>query len=54
MDTSTYTHLCRSGHADIIKNLAPTGVVIVPTDVNTEIEQGRERYEGIPAVSSVG
>jgi predicted nucleic acid-binding protein len=54
MDTSTYTHLCRSGHADIIKNLAPTGVVIVPTDVNAEIDQGRERHEGIPAVSSVG
>lgn len=27
--------------------------MIVPTDVNIEIEQGRERYEGIPAVSSV-
>jgi predicted nucleic acid-binding protein len=54
MDTSTYTHVCRAGHADILKNLAPSGVVIVPTDVNTEIEQGRERYEGIPAVSSVG
>lgn len=54
MDTSVYTHLCRAGHEDIIVRLAPQGVVLVPDDVNTEIERGRERYQGIPAVSSVG
>ena len=53
MDTSAYTHICRSGHADIIQKLAPSGVVIVPTDVNTEIEHGRERYAGILAVPSI-
>lgn len=53
IDTTAYTHLCRAGHAEIIELLAPGGVVIVPTEVDTEIEQGRERHDGIPAVSSV-
>lgn len=54
MDTSTYTHVCRSGHSDIISKLAPNGIVIVPTDVNTEIEQARERHPDIPAVAFAG
>ena len=54
MDTSTYTHLCRAGHSDIIKSLAPEGSVIVPTYVNQEIELGRDKYQGIPAATSVG
>jgi hypothetical protein len=29
MDTSTYTHLCRAGHADLIEQLAPGGIVVV-------------------------
>lgn len=53
VDTSTYTHLFRAGHADIIEKLASGGLVFIPDDVNTEIEQGRERYMGIPAVGSV-
>jgi predicted nucleic acid-binding protein len=53
MDTSTYTHLCRAGHADIIENLTPGGVVLVPTYVNEEIERGRDTYSDIPSVSSV-
>ncbi len=53
MDTSAFTHLCRAGHSDIIKKLAPGGVVVIPDDVNTEIEDGRRLYQGIPAVSSV-
>jgi predicted nucleic acid-binding protein len=54
MDTSTYTHFCRSGHSDIIEGLAPDKVVLIPSEVNTEIETGRERYSDIPAVASVG
>jgi predicted nucleic acid-binding protein len=54
MDTSTYTHLCRAGHSDLIKSLAPSGVVLIPADVNDEIERGREAYPDIPAVSSTG
>jgi predicted nucleic acid-binding protein len=53
MDTSSYTHLCRAGHADIVENLAPGGVVLILSEVNTEIENGRDKYPGIPAVSDV-
>lgn len=53
MDTSTYTRLCRAGHADMIEKLAPLGVVLVPSEVNTEIERGRESYPDTPAVSAV-
>lgn len=53
MDSSAFTHLCRAGHADLIEALAPAGVVLVPDAVNIEIERGRERHQGIPAVSSV-
>jgi predicted nucleic acid-binding protein len=52
MDTSTYTHLCRAGHASIIERLAPGLLVLIPTDVNDEIERGRTRYPGIPSISS--
>ena len=52
-DTTTYTHLCRAGHQEIIARLAPGGVVLVPTEVDVEIERGRDRYPAIPAVSSV-
>lgn len=54
LDTTAYTHLCRAGHGDLLARLAPSGVVLVPTPVNREIEDGRETYAGIPAVSTVG
>lgn len=53
MDTSTYTHFCRAGRADILRRLAPSGIILVPSDVSTEIEAGRERYASIPSVSEV-
>jgi predicted nucleic acid-binding protein len=53
LDTTAYTHLCRAGHGDLLARLAPTGVVLVPSPVNTEIENGRESYPGIPAVSTI-
>lgn len=53
MDTSTYTHLCRAGHAWIIESLAPGGVILIPDEVNTEIENGRTNYPRIPAVAEV-
>jgi predicted nucleic acid-binding protein len=53
IDTSTYTHLCRAGHASLLEQLAPGGVVVVPTEVNDEIERGRERYPGIRAATDV-
>lgn len=53
IDTSTYTHLCRAGHSDLLERLAPGGVVLVPTDVNVEIENGRAGYSDIYAVAAV-
>jgi len=53
MDTSTYTHLWRAGHDDLIERLAPGGVVVIPTEVGTEIERGRQVHADIPSVSAV-
>ena len=53
LDTSTYTHLFRAGHGYLLEQLAPSGLVLIPSDVNTEIEEGRARYSGIPAVSTL-
>ena len=50
MDTSAYTHFCRAGHAHIIQRLAPRGVVLIPQEVNDEIEKGRTKHSGITAV----
>ena len=51
IDTSAYTHLSRAGHGDLIAQLAPGGVVLVPAEVNAEIENGRLGHFGIPAVA---
>jgi predicted nucleic acid-binding protein len=53
IDTSAYTHLCRAGHASLLQQLAPRGVVLVPTEVNAEIENGRTGYPGIRSVAAV-
>lgn len=47
IDTSTYTHLSRAGHLQILRQLAPEGLILVPTEVNDEINVGRDRYPGI-------
>lgn len=49
VDTSTYTHLSRAGHLDLLRQLAPGGIVVVPTEVDAEIQNGRDRYPGIVA-----
>ena len=53
MDTSAYTHLCRAGYGTIIPQLAPSGVVLIPRQVDIEIARGRDNYPSILAVSSV-
>lgn len=53
VDTSPYTHLCRAGHGELIAWLAPGGSIDVPLQVNMEIENGRDKYPDIPAVSQV-
>ncbi|MDQ1246834.1 MAG: hypothetical protein QG597_1202, partial [Actinomycetota bacterium] len=52
-DTTCYTHLCRAGHDWILARLAPGGVVVVPADVEREIDIGRSRHVSIPSVASV-
>lgn len=53
-ETSVFTHLSRAGHAQILERLAPGHVVVVPDEVNTEIQVGRELSPGIedPASTS--
>jgi hypothetical protein len=46
-DTSVYTHFSRAGHTEILERLAPGGVILVPDEVNAEIQVGREHYSGI-------
>lgn len=53
IDTSTYVHLYRAGHASLIHQLAPDGQVLVPTYVSAEIENSRALYPDIPSVTSV-
>src|SRR6266508_2028373 len=51
-DTSVYTHLWRAGHAYILQDLAPGGIILVPDDVHAEIEAGRALYTDIAAVGA--
>lgn len=51
-DTSTYTHLWRAGHQNLLRDLAPGGIVLVPTDVSDEIENGRSGHPNIGSVAS--
>jgi predicted nucleic acid-binding protein len=48
VDTSTYTHLARAGHLAILRDTALQGIILVPSQVQTEIDEGRDRYWGIP------
>ena len=54
MDRKVYILLCRAGYASLVERLAPDGLVLVPTYVNTEIENDRAQYPEIPSVESVG
>lgn len=51
-DTSVYTHLSRAGHEYILRDLAPGGIVLVPNDVDTEIQEGQSRHPGITGVGA--
>jgi hypothetical protein len=53
MDTSTFTHFCRAGHEHILGTLAPQGVVLVPREVELEIEVARNLHAGVPSLDSV-
>ena len=53
MDTSTFTHFWRAGHGDVLHALAPSGIILIPSEVNSEIENGRAGHRGIPTLKSI-
>lgn len=53
MDTSTFTHFWRAGHSTVLRELAPSGVILIPSEVNVEVESGRDRYADIPPLKDV-
>ena len=53
MDTSTFTHFWRAGHSAVLRELAPSGIVLIPSEVNDEIESGRDRYFDIPSLKDI-
>ncbi|MBP2409018.1 hypothetical protein [Brachybacterium fresconis] len=53
MDTSTFTHFWRAGHSHVLNELAPDGIILIPSEVNVEIEQGRALHPEIPPVRKV-
>lgn len=53
MDTSTFTHFCRAGHQDVLRRLAPQGVILIPDTVHAEVEDGRDRNHEIPSIASL-
>jgi predicted nucleic acid-binding protein len=52
-DTSVFTHLARAGHLGILERLTPNGILVVPSEVNTEIQRSQELHQGIPLTSSL-
>ncbi len=53
MDTSTFTHFCRAGHQDILRRLAPGGLILIPDTVYSEVENGRDRGYAIPSIAEL-
>jgi predicted nucleic acid-binding protein len=53
MDTSTFTHFFRAGYGDILRRLAPGGVVVIPDTVHSEVQDGRNLDLDIPAISDL-
>lgn len=52
VDTSVYTHLARAGHAEILQRLSPGGLLLIPDDVDAEIQAGRDSHADIPDPAS--
>jgi predicted nucleic acid-binding protein len=53
MDTSTFTHFCRAGHGEILRLLAPQGLILIPDTVYSEVQEGRDRDYDIPAIGDL-
>lgn len=53
MDTSTFTHFWRAGHGYVLRELAPSSIVIIPSEVSSEVESGRDQYADIPPLKDL-
>ncbi|MFI2233235.1 hypothetical protein [Nocardia testacea] len=53
MDTSTFTHFCRAGHQDVLRRLAPQGLILIPDTVQSEVEDGRDNGYDIPSIAEL-
>lgn len=53
MDTSTFTHFFRAGHGDVLRRLAPDGVVVIPDTVHGEVQDGRDLDLDIPSINDL-
>jgi predicted nucleic acid-binding protein len=53
MDTSTFTHFYRAGYDHVLATLAPQGVVLVPREVELEIDKARNLHARVPSLDSV-
>lgn len=53
MDTSTFTHFFRAGYGVALGAVAPGGIVLVPREVESEIDRARERHSGVPRLGEV-
>ncbi|WP_298808454.1 hypothetical protein [uncultured Gordonia sp.] len=53
MDTSTFTHFCRAKREDVLQQLAPRGLILIPDSVDVEISRGRERGYDLPDIDSL-
>ncbi|MFO6452454.1 MULTISPECIES: hypothetical protein [unclassified Aeromicrobium] len=52
-DTSVITHLFMAGYGELLKQLAPDSVLVVPSAVVKEIEDGRDTYAGMPDMNAL-
>lgn len=53
MDTSTFTHFCRAGHVEVLRRLAPQGLILIPDTVHGEVEAGRDSGYDIPSIAAL-
>lgn len=53
MDTSTFSHFCRAGHQDLLRRLAPQGLILIPDTVADELEAGSDLGYDIPSIANL-
>lgn len=53
MDTSTFTHFCRAGQHDLLRRLAPQGLILIPDTVASEVQAARDLDHDIPSIADL-